>query len=157
MYQSGYESSDLSDLEETCDDTTFDKICREKEGPRLPKEEMRLLNTYTYDKEPVKAFRQNSVYRVLRECNEYRWYEISKFLGKFSGFQCSSLLYQNPSRLCNLVLTLICTNKCYFLPEKCFLKHGFNFKELMKKSLHDAQTSEFTELYKEAKDGRCDW
>ena len=153
MYQSGYESSDLSDLEETCDDNTFDKTCREKEGPRLSKEEISLLNTYTYDKEPVKAWRQNSDYRVLRECNEYRWYEISKFLGKFSGFKCSSLLYQNPSRLCNLVFTLICTNKCYFLPEKCFLKHGCNFKELMKKTLHDAQTSEFKELFKEAKDG----
>jgi hypothetical protein len=79
MYQSGYESSDLSDLEETCDDNTFDKICREKEGPRLSKEEISLLNTYTYDKEPVKAWRQNSDYRVLRECNEYRCMKSQNF------------------------------------------------------------------------------
>ena len=84
------ESSDS--MEETIDDKDLDNISRVNQGSRLSKEEIKMLNTYTYDKEPVKAWRQNSDYRVMRECNEYRWYEISKFLGKFSGFCSSSIL-----------------------------------------------------------------
>ena len=38
MYQSEDESSDVSDFEATCYDETFDKICREDQGPRLSKE-----------------------------------------------------------------------------------------------------------------------
>ena len=75
MYSSEDESSDLSDLEEKCDQKILDQLPWGETGPRLSKDEIKLLNTFTYDKEPVKAWRQNSDYRVLRECNEYRWYE----------------------------------------------------------------------------------
>ena len=148
MYSSEDESSDLSDLEEKCDQKILDQLPWGETGPRLSKDEIKLLNTFTYDKEPVKAWRQNSDYRVLRECNEYRWYEISEFLGKYSGFRDSHLLYANSSKLCNLIEIIICKNKCYFFPEKCFMKHGSDIKSLMRKSLHDEQPSEFKELFK---------
>ena len=153
MYSSEDESSELSDLEERVDEKIIAKLPWGESGPRLSKDEIKLRNTYTYDKEPVKAWRQTTDYMVLRECNEFRWYEITKFLGEFSGFRTSHLLYQNPSRLCNLIEIIICKNKCYFLPDKCFLKHGFDLKILMSKSLHDQQPSEFKALFKES---NCD-
>ena len=124
MYSSEDESSELSDLEERVDEKIIAKLPWGESGPRLSKDEIKLRNTYTYDKEPVKAWRQTTDYMVLRECNEFRWYEITQFLGEFSGFRTSHLLYQNPSRLCNLIEIIICKNKCYFRPDKCFLKHG---------------------------------
>jgi hypothetical protein len=105
-------------------------------GPKLSKEEMKLKNTYTYDKEPVKAWRNITDYIVMKECNEYRWYQISKFLGKFSGFGSSHPLYKDRSCLANLIEIIICKNGCYFFPDKCFFKHGYDYKWLMKKSLH---------------------
>ena len=101
MYSSEDESSELSDLE--VDEKIIDKLPWGESGPRLSKDEIKLLNAFTYDKEPVKAWRQNQDYRVLRECNEYRLYEISEFLGKYSGFRDSHLLYANSSKLCNLI------------------------------------------------------
>ena len=56
MYTSDEEySSDLSECEERCDNRL---LSQEDQGPKLCKEEIRLMNTYTYDDEPVKAWRQ---------------------------------------------------------------------------------------------------
>ena len=131
-------------MEEDCDDRGNSS---DDDTIKLSKDEIKLMNTYTWDKEPVKAWRHNSDYRVLRECNEYRWYEISEFLGKFSGFTSSIYLYKKPSKLCNLIETLICPNKCYFQPKKCFLEHGSTLKDLMKQSLHSMQGPEFRVLF----------
>jgi hypothetical protein len=97
MYSDEEESSDLSEGEERCDDKVL--LPWGEPGPRLSLEEMKLMNTYTYDKEPVKAWRQYPDYRILKECNEYRWYEISEILGKFSGFSSSLFFYMkaNPT------------------------------------------------------------
>ena len=132
-------------MEEDCDDRG--NSSDDEYTVKLSKDEIKLMNTYTWDKEPVKAWRHNSDYKVLRECNEYRWFEISQFLGKFSGFTSSIYLYKKPSKLCNLIETLICPNKCYFQPEKCFLVHGSSLKNLMKQSLHAKQGPEFRALF----------
>ena len=70
MYSDEEYSSDLSECEERCDDRL---LSREDPGPKLSKEEIRLMNTYAYDDEPVKAWRQYSDYTVMKECNEYTW------------------------------------------------------------------------------------
>jgi hypothetical protein len=147
MYSDEEESSDLSEGEERCDDKVL--LPWGEPGPRLSLEEMKLMNTYTYDKEPVKAWRQYPDYRILKECNEYRWYEISEILGKFSGFSSSLFLYESKSNLVNLIEVIICKNNCYFLPGKCVLKHGYDLKYLMKQSLHDEHGPAFKNLFDE--------
>ena len=132
-------------MEEDCDDK--DMSSDDENTIKLSKDEIKLMNRYTWDKEPKRAWRHNSDYRVLRECTEYRWFEICKFFGKFSGFSSSVYLYRNPSKCCNMIETLICPNKCYFRPEKCFLKHGSSLKSLMKESLHVEQGPEFRALF----------
>ena len=67
MYSSEDESSELSDLEERVDEKIIAKLPWGESGPRLSKDEIKLRNTYTYDKEPVKAWRQTTDYMVLRE------------------------------------------------------------------------------------------
>jgi hypothetical protein len=136
MHSSEDDSSEISDLEERIDDKILETLPWGEAGPKLSKDEIKLMNAFTYDKEPVKAWRQITDYIVMKECNEYRWYQISKFLGKFSGFRSSHDLYKNKSYLTNLIEVIICKNNCYFFPEKCFLKHGYDLKSLMKKSLH---------------------
>ena len=57
MYSDEEYSSDLSECEERCDDRL---LSQEDPGPKLSKEEIRLMNTYTYDDEPVKAWRHGN-------------------------------------------------------------------------------------------------
>ena len=132
-------------MEEDCDDK--DRSSDDENTIKLSKDEIKLMNKYTWDKEPIKAWRQNSDYIVLRECTEYQWFKISQFFGNFSGFSSSIYLYKNPSKCCNMIETIICPNKCYFRPEKCFLKHGFSLRSLMKESLHSEQGTEFKALF----------
>ena len=66
MYQSEDESSDVSDFEATCNDKTFDKICREDQGPRL-------------SKEPVKAWRHKS-----DKCYSYLSQDITRYYYKWN-------------------------------------------------------------------------
>ena len=153
MYSDEEDSSDLSECEERCDEKLLDGLPWGEPGPKLSKEEIRLMNTYTYDDEPVKAWRQYSDYTVLKECNEYRWYQISKFLGKFSGFSSGLSLYKSKPDLINLIEIIICQHRCYFLPGKCFLKHGYDLKYLMKKSLHDDYGPQFKDLFNRKEDG----
>ena len=61
-------------------------------------DEYRFMNTYTYDKEPVKEWRQVTDFDAIKECNLVKWDEISKLLGKSHGFNSSISLYrQNKS------------------------------------------------------------
>ena len=143
------EESDLSECEERCDEKLLNSL---QSGYKLSVEEIKLKNTYSYDGEPVKAWRQYSDFTVLKECNEYIWYQISKFLGKFSGFSSSLNLYESRSKLVNLIEMIICKDKCYFLPGKCFLKHGYDLRYLMKQSLHDEYSQSFMDLFNNKKD-----
>ena len=144
------DEEDLSECEERCDDKLLSQGDR---GPKLSKEEIRLKNTYTYDDEPVKAWRQYSDYTVLKECNEYTWYKVQQILGKYSGFSSSLDLYKNRSNLISLIEIIICNNRCYYLPGKCVLKHGHDLKYLMRKSLHDKYGPQFTNLFNKKVDG----
>ena len=152
MYSSEDESSGISDLEESIDDKILEKLPWGEAGPKLSRDEIKLMNSYTYDKEPVKAWRQITDYIVMKECNDYRWYQISKFLGKFSGFRDrgSHDLFKDRSKLTNLIEVIICKNNCYFFPERCFLKHGHDVKSLMKKKLHTDLS--IKDLFKKTKD-----
>ena len=150
MYSDEDDSSDLSECEERCDDRL---LIQEDPGPKLSKEEIRLMNTYTFDDEPVKSWRQYSDYTVMKECNEYTWYEIQKVLGKFSGFHEITDLFKNKSNLINLLEIIICENRCYYFPGKCFFKHGYDLKYLMKKSLHDEYSPQFTDMFSKNVDG----
>ena len=150
MYSDEEYSSDLSECEEKCDDRL---LSQEDPGPKLSKEEIRLMNTYTYDDEPVKAWRQYSDYTVMKECNEYTWYQIGKVLGKFSGFKESTDLYKSKSDLINLLEIIICKKKCYYLPGKCLFKHGYDLKNLMGRKLHEEYSPQFTNLFDKNVDG----
>jgi hypothetical protein len=150
MYSDEEYSSDLSECEEKCDDRL---LSQEDPGPKFSKEEIRMLNTYTYDDEPVKTWRQYSDYTVIKECNEYTWYEIQQVLGKFSGFNESTDLFKSKSDLINLLEIFLCKNRCYFFPGKCLFKHGYDLKYLMKKTLHDEYGPKFADLFSRNVDG----
>ena len=42
---------------------------------------------------------------------------------------------------------MLCKNKCYYFPNKCLLKHGYDFKNLLKKSLHEKFDPKFSNLF----------
>ena len=141
--------SDLSECEERCPDSVVDSLLECSLGSKLTPEELIFISSYTYDKEPVKAWRQVTDYIAIKECNDLKWEKISQYLGKFNGFSNSLQLYKSKSTLTNLIERIICVNKCYFFPDKCPLAHGFDFKNLMKKSLHDKYNPTFENIFKE--------
>ena len=118
--------------------------------PTLTKEEYKFMNTYSYDKEPVEEWREVSDFDAIKECNEVMWEEISKLLGDCHSDHHSSwvgLLCDAKSKVVNTIEKIICKNGCYFFPAKCFMKHGYELKNLMKKSLHDQLNPNFEKLF----------
>ena len=118
--------------------------------PRLTKEDHELMNTYSYDKEPVKEWRQVSDFDALKECNKVKWDSISKLLGKCHGFNNSGSLFRNDkSKVLNLIGRILCDKGCYFFPNKCFMRHEYqhDLKSLMKKSLHDKFNPYFEKIF----------
>ena len=126
---SSEEEDSLSEGNERCSEKSFNKIVRSKWSP----EESKMLNTYSYDKEPVKAWLQINDYLVIKECNAVMWSKISQRLGKFHGYNSLDLYRNSKSNLLNLIEKIICKEKCYYLPEKYFFNHGFELQKLMKK------------------------
>ena len=149
VFSSEDDSSDLSEGEEKCSDSVVNSLPDSSSGPSLSPEELKFMKTFTYDKEPVKAWRQVSDYMAIKECNEVKWGEISDILGHFHGFSNSLQLYKNKSILVNLIQQILCDKNCYFFPEKCFLGHGYDFKDLLKKSLHNKFNPQFENLFKD--------
>ena len=51
----------------------------------------------------------------------------------------------------NNIARLLCEKGCYYLPGKCLLddEHTFDYKELMRKDLHDKFNPEFKNLFAE--------
>eukprot|EP00092_Neocalanus_flemingeri_P036870 GFUD01040132.1.p1 GENE.GFUD01040132.1~~GFUD01040132.1.p1 ORF type:complete len:761 (+),score=93.35 GFUD01040132.1:160-2442(+) len=128
---------------------------KQSSKPILTTAELTFLNTYTYDKESVKSWRQVSDFQAIKECNEVKWSEISELIGKFHGYHNSLSLYRmqnscSNSILVNTIERMICKNGCYYFPDKCFLAHGFDFKKLLEKSLHDYLNPHFKNLFKES-------
>ena len=70
-----YEEDSLSEVEERVSEKVFNKLINSS-GNKLSPEESKMLNTYTYDKEPIKASRQVNDYIAMEECNavtKIRW------------------------------------------------------------------------------------
>ena len=113
-------------------------------------DEYRFMNTYTYDKEPVKEWHQVTYFDAIKECNLVKWDEISKQSGKSHGFNSSISLYrQNKSEdLVNLIERIICENSCYYFPSKCFMSHNSSLKNLFRKSLHNKLNPHFENIFK---------
>ena len=111
------------------------------------------MNTYTYDKEPVKEWRQVSDFDAIKECNELKWNDISKILGDAYGFHNSwaGLFSKKKSKAVNIIEKIICENCCYFLPARCFIKHGYELKNLMKRTVHERFNPFFGNLFENCK------
>ena len=149
------EEDSLSEGEERVSEKLFNKVVNSS-GNKLSPEEWKMLNTYTYDKEPIKAWRQVNDYIVMKECNAVKWNKISELLGKFHGYPNSLALYRSSkSCLVNLIERIMCEEKCYYLPEKCFLRHGFDLQYLMEKSVHE-KYPQFAKLFSEAKSQKAE-
>lgn len=154
-------SFDASDEDKDSSDDEFfphdvvDSL-RHKPPPNYTADELRFMNTYTYDKEPVKEWRQVTDFDAIKECNLLKWDEISKLLGKSHGFKNSLSLYkQNKSEdLVILIERIICENSCYYFPAKCFMSHKSDLKNLFRKSVHDKLNPHFKNIFEnyEAKD-----
>ena len=141
-------SSDTSSDEEmVCQYDAVDAL-QIKPAPTLFLEEIMLKNTYTYDDEPVAAFREISDFLVLKECCDVVWGEISALLGDFHGYHNNLCLYRGNDIL-KLISKIICKNNCYFFPENCFLEHEeVDLKHFFKRSLHDQYNPDFESLFK---------
>ena len=102
------EDMDSSD-EEFCPYDAVDSL-----GHKPPKtytaDEYKFMNTYTYDKEPVKEWRQVTDFIAIKECNLVKWDEISKLIGTSHGFINSLSLYKKDKSddLVSLIERIIC-------------------------------------------------
>ena len=139
-------SSESSEEEFNCYDVV-DSL-QQKKKPIFTSEECKLMHTYTYDKEPVKEWRQVNDYEAIKECNRVKWKEISKLVGDCPGFENSGSLYRSKeAKIVNVIERIICKKGCYYFPEKCFMDHGYNFKSLLMRSLHEEFNPHFKKIF----------
>ena len=147
----GYSSAEDSDssVEEFCRYDAVDSL-QQSSKPNLTSEERKFMNSYTYDKEPVKEWRQVNDFEVFKECNSVKWRKISQLLGDCHGFDNSLSLYRSKqSKVVNLIEKIICKNECYYFPKKCFMTHGHDLKNLLRKSLHAEFHPYFKQIFED--------
>ena len=97
-----YSSDNDSDSdEEFCPYNVVDSL-QQSSKPNLTSEEHKFMNAYTYDKEPVKEWRQVTDFEAIKECNMVKWRDISKLIGDFHGFRHSLALYKS-KKLFNVI------------------------------------------------------
>ena len=143
-----YSSDNDSDSdEEFCPYNVVDSL-QQSSKPNLTSEEHKFMNAYTYDKEPVKEWRQVTDFEAIKECNMVKWRDISKLIGDFHGFRNSLALYKS-KKLINVIERIICKNGCYYFPEKCFISHGYDLKNILRKSLHEELNPYFEKIFKD--------
>ena len=113
LFGNSDDESDSSD-DEFCPYDAVDSL-QQKHPPSYTHEELRFMNTFTYDKEPVKEWRQVTDFQAIKKCNEVKWDAISKLLGNCHGFLNSLSLYRKNKSvdLVNLIERIICKNNCY--------------------------------------------
>ena len=99
--KSSDEEDSLSEGEERISKKVFNELINSS-GNNLSPEESKMLNTYTYDKEPIKAWLQVNDYIAMKECNAVKWNNISEMLGKFHRYP-NSLYRSFKSCLVNLI------------------------------------------------------
>ena len=142
------DSDSLSEDEEFCPQSVLDKLPCYTGRPKLTKEELKMKHSYTFDPEPVKAWREITDYMVIQECNDVLWGKISQHIGRVHGYRNRLFLYRNRySKLVHLIERMLCQHKCYYFPKTCLLRHGYDFKNLLKKSLHDRFNPSFSDLF----------
>ena len=121
--------------------------------PRLTIYEKTLKNQYTYDDQTDPRYQEFSDYEVFQMCNLTLKDEISKLLGKQlprSRMNPRPLYDRESSKVIHMIDRLICPRNCYYDPEKCFFddQHTHDYRELLRKDLHDRFNPEFAELFK---------
>ena len=146
------DTDSLSECEEYLSESEISKLPWGNTGPKLTKDEIRMKKSYSYDPEPVKAWREITDYMAIKECNENLWSKISKHVGKQHGYHNSLFLYRDRhSKIVNVIERMLCPKKCYFFPTRCLFKHGFDFKNLLKQKLHKRFGSTFENLFRKDK------
>ena len=109
--------------------------------PPLTIFEKKELRKFTYDKHPIKEYREFSDVRVISMCNEIKSQQINQYIGQGPSLNLMdpSRLYESKSETINKIARMLCENQCYFDPNACFFDddHTFHFKDLMKKELHE--------------------
>ena len=138
------DSDSLSECEEFYPESLLEKQPWDSGRTKLTKEELKMKTTYTYDPEPVKAWREITDYMAIQECNEGLWSKISQCIGKHHKYRNSLFLYRNRhSELVNVIERMLCPKNCYFFPANCLFKHGYDFKNLLKRKLHQRFSPSF--------------
>ena len=115
--------------------------------------EKKQLNKFTYDKHPVREFREFSDIHVISMCNTLKCHQINDILGPGSDLDLMdpNRLYVPNSETVNKIARLLCPKQCYFDPGECFFgdEHVSDFKDLLKKDLHDRLNPTFTNILNE--------
>ena len=112
--------------------------------------EKKLLSRFTYDKNPVKDFREFSDIHVISMCNALKIHQINEFIEPGSDLNLldPNRLYVPDSQTINKIARMLCEKQCYFNPGECFFddNHTFNFKDLLKKELHEKLNPHFENI-----------
>ena len=132
------ETSSNSDAEE--EHIVYSAVdCLQHSGPRPPPLttfELILMRKFTHDKNPVRKYREITDWKVAKQCNIIKFNKVVDELG--DGLTAGELYGPN-SEVVNKISRLLCEKQCYYLPGECYFGdcHAVNFKDLMKKELHD--------------------
>ena len=124
--------------------------------PPLTLFEKKQYRKFSYDRHPVKEFREFSDIRVMKMCNNVKCQQIDEFVGHgvSEDLLNPNMLYTRNSDIVNKIARLLCEKQCYYDPSECFFddNHTFDFKELMKKELHDKFTPSLSNILYEQSD-----
>ena len=147
----GNDSDSMEEDLEMIPKSEIEKYRKANEAKKLTPDEIKMLKTYTYDPEPVKAWREINDYMAIKECNAILWSKICEQLNikeEFEFFNSLTLYRNRHSEIVHTVLRILCPKQCYFFPEKCLFSHGYDFKNLLRKDLHERFNPAFENLFK---------
>ena len=105
-----------------------------------------LSRKFTYDKNPIRAFREVTDRKVVEQCNVLKYNQIHDEIGRGLGyFLRPKEFYASDSEGVRMISRMLCQKQCFFLPGECFSQnsHDSHFKELLKKELHDRFQPQF--------------
>ena len=114
--------------------------------------ERKQLSKFTYDKNPIKDFREFSDIHVVSYCNFNKYQQINKLINKESSIQLDAgKMFDPNSTTVNRIARMLCEKQCYYNPNACFYddEHTFDFRDLMKKEVHDNLNPNFENILNE--------
>ena len=118
--------------------------------PPLTTFEHLIMRKYSYDVNPIRAYREYSDIQVINMCNNLKCQQIDELIGEGISLDllAPSRLFDPKSETVNKIARLLCEKQCYYLPGECFFddQHTSDFKELLKKELHDKFNPVFKNL-----------